>query len=120
MPVLAPGSTRKVPPQSDVSAPSARVIAAFRSEPGVWAVPASNSGGLTTRMGGNFDMGPRHLENRCPRRCVALLRAAPCGKLGIRHARHAEHQDALDMADYRLRAIIVRLRTIQTGPPSMT
>src|ERR1700738_4072648 len=47
MPVCEPGSTSNRPPQIADAMPSAGAIAARRSEPGVCAVPRSNSAGLT-------------------------------------------------------------------------
>jgi hypothetical protein len=47
MPVRDPACTSNKPPQIAVIMPGPRVIAAQRSEPGVWAVPLSNSAGLT-------------------------------------------------------------------------
>src|SRR5216683_3564396 len=59
MPVLDPGSTSNRPPQIAEAMPSAGAIAARRSEPGVCAVPRSNSSGLTIWMAAGELMRPR-------------------------------------------------------------
>src|ERR1700692_813761 len=59
MPVRDSGSTSNRPPQIAEAMPSAGAIAARRSEPGVCAVPRSNSSGLTILMVAGEIMRPR-------------------------------------------------------------
>src|ERR1700756_5698523 len=63
MPVRDPGATSNRPPQMADAMPSAGAIAARRSEPGVCAVPRSNSAGLTMWIAaGEPMMSPFNLD----------------------------------------------------------